>query len=81
MVTSTMVKWPILGGLFALLFLKNASEFRYLHDKVEPKTPSPCTRVDQKKKISLKFGFNLPNFMTVGGCPLENWTFVQKFLS
>ena len=29
----------------------------------------------------LKFGFNLPNFTTLRGCPLKNWTFVQKLAS
>ena len=43
------LKWPILGGLLSSLFLKNASELRYLHVKVEPKMPSLCPGVDQKK--------------------------------
>ena len=34
-----------------------------------------------EKNFSLKYGFNLPNFTTLGGCPLKNWTFVQKLLS
>ena len=38
-----------------------------------------CPGVDQKKIF--KFGFNLPNFTTLGGCPLKNWTFVQKLVS
>ena len=69
------------GSLLSSLCLKNASELRFLHVKVEPKTPSHCPRVDQKKFFSLKFGFNLPNFTTLGGCPLKNWTFVQKLVS
>ena len=34
-----------------------------------------------QKFFFLKFGFNLPNFTTLGGCPLKNWTFVQKLVS
>ena len=33
------------------------------------------------KFFFLKCGFNLPNFMTLGGCPLKNLTFVQKLVS
>ena len=32
-----------------------------------------------RKNFSLIFGFNLPNFMTIGGCPLKILTFMQKF--
>ena len=56
------------------------SELTYLHVKVEPKTPSLCPGVDQIF-FFLKFGFNSPNFTTLGGCPLKNWTFVQKLVS
>ena len=69
------------GSLLSSLCLKNASELRFLHVKVEPKTPFHCPRVDQKKIFSLKFGFNLPNFTTLGGCLLKNWTYVQKLVS
>ena len=34
-----------------------------------------------EKFFSLKFGFNLPNFRALGGCPLKNWTLVQKLVS
>ena len=74
------IKWPILGGLLSSLFLKNAPELRYLHVKVEPKAPPLCPGVNQNF-FFLKFGFNFPNFMTLGGCPLKNWTFVQKLVS
>ena len=45
-----------------------------LNLKCHPSVPSFI-----KKEFSLIFGFNLPNFTTLGGCPLKNWTFVQSW--
>ena len=69
------------GGLLSSLFLKNVSELRYLHVKVEPKTPSLCPGVDQKKKILWNLDLIYQILTTLGGCPLKNWTFVQKLIS
>ena len=41
---------------------------------------SLCSEVEWKF-FSLIFGFNLPNFTTLGGCPLKNLTFMQNLVS